>query len=46
MVARFGRAHPGVPVISVPAIAEDVHDLPGLREMGERLADQDTAESR
>ena len=28
---RFTAAHPGVPVSAVPALAEDVHDLDGLR---------------
>jgi anion-transporting ArsA/GET3 family ATPase len=35
---RFTAAHPGVPVSSVPALAEDVHDLEGLRTVGELLA--------
>ena len=35
---RFTAAHPGVPVSSVPALAEDVHDLDGLRIMGGMLA--------
>jgi len=38
LLARFGKAHPLVPVITVPAMARNVHDLPGLREMGHRLA--------
>ncbi len=36
---RFTAAHPGVPVSSVPALAEDVHDLAGLRKIGDLLAD-------
>jgi uncharacterized protein involved in exopolysaccharide biosynthesis len=36
---RFTAAHPGVPVSSVPALAEDVHDLAGLRMIGDLLAD-------
>ena len=36
---RFTAAHPGVAVSSVPALAEDVHDLEGLRLIGELLAD-------
>ena len=36
--ARFTAAHPGVPATTVPALAEDVHDLEGLREIGEYLA--------
>lgn len=35
---RFTAAHPGVPVSSVPALAEDVHDLDGLRTIGDLLA--------
>ena len=31
---RFTAAHPGVPVGCVPALAEDVHDLDGLRTVG------------
>jgi len=35
---RFTAAHPGVPVTSVLALAEDVHDLDGLRTVGQLLA--------
>lgn len=35
---RFTAAHPGVPVSAVPALAEDVHDLEGLRTVGTLLA--------
>jgi anion-transporting ArsA/GET3 family ATPase len=35
---RFTAAHPGVRVSSVPALAEDVHDLEGLRTVGDLLA--------
>jgi anion-transporting ArsA/GET3 family ATPase len=35
---RFTGAHPGVPIAQVPALAEDVHDLDGLREIGNLLA--------
>ncbi len=38
LVARFTRAHPSVPVAEVPAQAEDVHDLDGLRAIGQDLA--------
>jgi len=34
---RFTSAHPEVPVRTVPAAAGDVHDLEGLRVMGEAL---------
>ncbi|MGH3424681.1 MAG: ArsA family ATPase [Nocardioidaceae bacterium] len=35
---RFGAAHPQVATLSVPALAGDVHDLDGLRTIGELLA--------
>ncbi|MFI9381141.1 ArsA family ATPase [Kutzneria sp. NPDC052558] len=38
LLARFTKAHPSVAVTAVPALAEDVHDLAGLREIGRRLA--------
>lgn len=38
LLARFHRAHPGVAVAAVPALAGNVHDLPGLREIGRLLA--------
>ena len=38
LAERFTVAHPGVAVSAVPAMAQDVHDLDGLREVGERLA--------
>lgn len=37
---RFTALHPEVPVARVPALPGDVHDLAGLREVGDRLADQ------
>lgn len=37
---RFAASHPRVPTAFVPALAEDVHDLDGLRTIGEALADQ------
>ena len=36
--SRFEAAHPGVPTTVVPALASDVHDLRGLRRVGELLA--------
>ena len=39
LTERFTGAHPGVPVAQVPALAEDVHDLEGLREIGDLLAE-------
>jgi len=35
---RFAAAHPQVPTAVVPALAGDVHDLEGLRRIGELLA--------
>ena len=35
---RFSRAHPGVPVVEVAAQPGDVHDLDGLRAVGDDLA--------
>jgi hypothetical protein len=43
---RFMSVHPDVPMVDVAALPGDVHDLAGLREIGERLAagsDQPTA---
>jgi anion-transporting ArsA/GET3 family ATPase len=37
LLARFTRAHPHVAVVQVPAVAGDITDLDGLREIGERL---------
>lgn len=38
LVTRFRTSHPGVPLGTVPAHAVDIHDLAGLREIGESLA--------
>jgi anion-transporting ArsA/GET3 family ATPase len=35
---RFAAAHPEVPTVVVPALAGDVHDLEGLRRIGELLS--------
>ncbi|MFI9455345.1 ArsA family ATPase [Amycolatopsis sp. NPDC052450] len=40
LLARFTRAHPEVPLVRVPALPSDVHDLEGLRDIGVRLATQ------
>ena len=37
MTRRFASAHPEVPLIGVPALPQDVHDLGGLRTIGELL---------
>ena len=38
---RFAAAHPQVPTVVVPALAGDVHDLEGLRKVGELLGSAD-----
>ena len=35
---RFVAGHPGIPVTEVPAAAQDIHDLDGLREIASALA--------
>lgn len=40
---RFTALHPDVPVTEVPALPGDVHDLAGLRTIGERLAGRPAA---
>jgi anion-transporting ArsA/GET3 family ATPase len=35
---RFTAAHPEVPVVPIPALATDVHDLTGLRSVGRQAA--------
>jgi anion-transporting ArsA/GET3 family ATPase len=37
LLGRFTAAHPRVPVVEVPAMAVDVHDLDGLRDIGAAL---------
>jgi hypothetical protein len=37
LAQRFTAAHPGVPVVEVPAQPEDVHDLAGLEAIGNAL---------
>ncbi|GAA2233267.1 ArsA family ATPase [Streptomyces nogalater] len=37
---RFTARHPEVAVVEVPALPGDVHDLTGLRDIGDRLAAQ------
>jgi hypothetical protein len=37
MSRRFSAAHPQTGVIEVPALPVDVHDLDGLRRIGELL---------
>ncbi len=38
LLARFGRAHPAVAAVTVPALPTDVHDLPALHDIGGLLA--------
>lgn len=38
LARRFSTAHPSVPVVEVPAFSSDVHDLDGLRDVGQHLA--------
>jgi hypothetical protein len=40
LARRFVVGHPGTPVAEVPALAEDVHDVAGLRLVGAALAGQ------
>ena len=37
LAARFTAGHPGIPVVEVPASAQDIHDLDGLREIAAAL---------
>ena len=37
MRARFDRVHTDLPIVEVPALPSDAHDLPALREIGHRL---------
>ncbi|HET9501382.1 MAG TPA: ArsA-related P-loop ATPase [Marmoricola sp.] len=38
--ARFATSHPRVRTAVLPALPSDVHDIDGLRDIGERLAQQ------
>lgn len=42
---RFVAANPKVPVCSVTALAQDIHDLPGLRRVGSLMARTDLADT-
>ena len=46
LLQRFSGAHPRVPVAVAPALAGDVHDLPGLRAVGASLANSTPTWSR
>jgi anion-transporting ArsA/GET3 family ATPase len=38
LARRFTAGHPGIPVVEVPAAAQDIHDVEGLRAVGTALA--------
>jgi hypothetical protein len=38
LTRRFATGHPDVPTTVLPALSTDVHDLDGLRRVGELLA--------
>jgi anion-transporting ArsA/GET3 family ATPase len=38
VAGAFTSAHPAIPVLEIPALPEDVHDLAGLRRIGESFA--------
>jgi len=40
VAGAFTSAHPAVPVAEVMALPVDVHDLAGLRRIGEALGNQ------
>ena len=40
LAERFSAAHPRVPAAAAPALPGDVHDLDGLRNVADALADQ------
>jgi anion-transporting ArsA/GET3 family ATPase len=46
LAEHFTAAHPLVPVAELPAQAEDVHDLAGLRALGESFSHQAAAAPR
>ncbi|MCB0918731.1 MAG: ArsA family ATPase [Actinobacteria bacterium] len=45
LAEHFCESHPAVAVAVIPALAADVHDLDGLRDIGALLADQPDHES-
>jgi anion-transporting ArsA/GET3 family ATPase len=44
LARRFAAGHPGIPMVEVPAAAQDIHDLSGLREVAEALTADDRSE--
>ncbi len=45
LTGRFGASHPDVPTAVLPALSTDVHDLDGLRRIGDLLAAQTSTDS-
>ena len=41
LAERFTASHPGVPIVTVPALATDVHDRDGLRTIGALMSGGD-----
>jgi anion-transporting ArsA/GET3 family ATPase len=39
LVRRFNAGHPGIPLVEVPAAAQDIHDVAGLREVAAALTE-------
>jgi anion-transporting ArsA/GET3 family ATPase len=46
LTSRFATSHPDVPTAVLPALSTDVHDLDGLRRIGELLSIQGTLDDR
>jgi anion-transporting ArsA/GET3 family ATPase len=46
LTGRFATSHPDVPTAVLPALSTDVHDLDGLRRIGELLAAQRQAQQQ
>jgi anion-transporting ArsA/GET3 family ATPase len=46
LTGRFATSHPDVPTAVLPALSTDVHDLDGLRRIGELLAAQKRAQKQ
>jgi anion-transporting ArsA/GET3 family ATPase len=46
LTSRFATSHPDVPTAVLPALSTDVHDLDGLRRIGELLSIQGTRDDR
>jgi hypothetical protein len=40
LTGRFATSHPDVPTAVLPALSTDVHDLDGLRRIGDLLGAQ------